>query len=436
MRQREESFTFWCLQSGRIPLPKYFDWARNYYGLAQLDKKYFTGAANMALWQQIHTVANWSPWMLPLEQWEGVVFIGCVEPPLETNWSFPVKYLLAEPAALEILWQKYHGTSDSMLGATTNVTQRSEGTNTLFNIQPQEPVSFQLAPESPIPAAREPMKFELAEEVTKSKIVAPAEPPEEVQAPLGLNLNIDLTTPPPPTPDAEPSLPPPLNLNLNLNLAPDAATPPALKNLKITTVTPTPPAMQPFETMAPAVAGRAAPVAAATNLKLSPAGALNINEAPDSIDAATSQNSCITWFFRQMRTRYTTGVVLTYSQNRLTTWKWEFSLKHTGAEPPAVSFDAPSLFRIVARTMRPYHGYPVDNPVHKQFFSAWGYSKMPAHVTAIPIMVSGAFKGIFLCISNDMNQGTDVLEFIEMAADRAVARLEKVDNPFATSTAA
>ncbi len=164
-------------------------------------------------------------------------------------------------------------------------------------------------------------------------------------------------------------------------------------------------------------------------------GPIDIGVAPDMIDGADTQEACVAWFFRQMRTRYTTGVMLLQNGGALSVWKWESRLKVTG-NLPMITFEAPSLFRVVARTLRPYHGFPVENPIHKEFFRAFGYGKMPAHVTAVPILVNSVFKGVFLCISNDAAMSVDVLDFVEMISDRTVTRLEKTQSPFGAASSA
>src|SRR5262245_9726366 len=92
---RHESVTFWCLEKGHLRSAEYFEWARDYYGLAQVSEEYFHQPANRDLWSKIHSVANWSPELLPIEEWDGVVFVACVEPPEGIQWSFPVQYVLA-----------------------------------------------------------------------------------------------------------------------------------------------------------------------------------------------------------------------------------------------------------------------------------------------------------------------------------------------------
>ncbi|MGA2871502.1 MAG: hypothetical protein ABSF34_20360, partial [Verrucomicrobiota bacterium] len=164
------------------------------------------------------------------------------------------------------------------------------------------------------------------------------------------------------------------------------------------------------------------------------AGPINIASAPDQIEAAANEDACLAWFFKQVRSRYSACIALLYNKNSLQTWKWDSSLtpKNNGT---IVTFDTPSLFRIAARTMRSYHGYVVDNPTHQSFFQSWGMARAPVHVTGVPIVVGGTFRGLFVCTANEP-QGADTLEFLERMADVTVMRLEKVKGILSTAKAA
>ncbi|MCB0407670.1 MAG: hypothetical protein KDD34_05650, partial [Bdellovibrionales bacterium] len=100
-----QSVTYWALIKGKLRAKNYLLWAREHYQLPVLKDSYFAENCNHQLWSQIQSVANWSPEMLPLEQWDGVVFIGCVEPPVDVKWSFPVSYVLASGRSLKKHWQ-------------------------------------------------------------------------------------------------------------------------------------------------------------------------------------------------------------------------------------------------------------------------------------------------------------------------------------------
>lgn len=409
----EESFTFWCLFTGRIDIGAYFNWAKEQYGLAYLEAPYFKQEPNRALWSQIHSVANWSPWMLPIEQWDGVVFVACVEPPAEHTWSFPVSYVLADPNQLEQLWQRLHHSVDTAESvaqntATATMSEVMDG-KTLFNIP------LGLGKAEVMNAASGPSGLNL------SKLVVPetSTTPEAFQK-LGVNI-------------AEPL--PPVIAMPGLTAATAAPTPaPAAAPVTVANVAPAAglTVIQP-----PAPAAKEAPFAETppepTREINVTAGPIDIGTGPDQISSATSDDQCLAWFFKQLRSRFSTSLALIYHKNSLSGWKWDSSIKPTQAQFN-ISFDGPSLFRIAARTLRSYHGHVVENPIHQAFFQAWGFAKPPVHVTAVPIIVSGAFHGLFVCIGNEP-LGVDALEFAERIADQTIVQMEKINGVFGSTAA-
>lgn len=52
---------------------------------------------------------------------------------------------------------------------------------------------------------------------------------------------------------------------------------------------------------------------------------------------------------------------------------------------PTVALNQPSLFRIAIRTQKPYHGFVVENEIHKDFFHALKINDLPKSITAISI---------------------------------------------------
>ncbi len=101
----------------------YLQWAKEFYGLPLVTEDYFRQNANRQLWTRIKSVANWTPSMLPLEEWDGVVFVGCVEPPEDIQWSFPVQYVLASARDLKLHWQRCNGDQTKVSTPLTRLDQ-------------------------------------------------------------------------------------------------------------------------------------------------------------------------------------------------------------------------------------------------------------------------------------------------------------------------
>jgi hypothetical protein len=83
-----QSITFWALDHGKLRTQDYLYWAREHYQLPVLKDGYFRDQASTAMLKQMRSVANWSEEMVPINSWENIIYIACVEPPQEVSWSF------------------------------------------------------------------------------------------------------------------------------------------------------------------------------------------------------------------------------------------------------------------------------------------------------------------------------------------------------------
>ena len=95
--------------------------------------------------------------------------------------------------------------------------------------------------------------------------------------------------------------------------------------------------------------------------------------------------------------KYFTGVILfSFNNNMFTPIEWSDSME--GPATP-IKVDKPSIFKMVANSKSPYHGFIIKNEQHNQFFAPWGFAELPKHVSLIPIFdnskqIIGAFIGV------------------------------------------
>jgi hypothetical protein len=164
-------------------------------------------------------------------------------------------------------------------------------------------------------------------------------------------------------------------------------------------------------------------------------GALDASTAPDRIEEAKTLDACVAWFFRQIKTRFTTAIVFLKEGQELLPWKWDAEMRLQTETPLKVGLDVPSLFRVSARTLKPYHGFVVDSPEHVTFFRSIGLKKPPAHVTAVPIIANKHYQGLFLCIGRDTEVPLEALEFVEMCADKTIRQIESTQSIFGSKAA-
>ena len=109
----------------------------------------------------------------------------------------------------------------------------------------------------------------------------------------------------------------------------------------------------------------------------------------DSVCASVIQNT---------KDLYSSAIVFLYKDLQFVPIEWSSSLE-SSAEP--VDTRQSSIFKIVRRSLKPYHGFVVENKIHRDFFTHWGFKDIPQHITLLPVFAPysnkqliGAFMGM------------------------------------------
>ena len=100
--------------------------------------------------------------------------------------------------------------------------------------------------------------------------------------------------------------------------------------------------------------------------------------------------------FTKTKKYFSATIIFSFKNQKYTPVKWSQSIKET-TKP--IDIKEPSLFRMLTLSNTPHHGVLMRNPQHEQYFKEWGYSKLPKHVSLIPIhnksdQLCGAFLGV------------------------------------------
>ncbi len=94
----------WCLMNGKVPESEYIDWAMSRYELPSVNGDFFTIAADSMFWERVKDLYDWNVGFFPLADWEGVLMIGCLEPPKNFQLDVPHQFVLASARHLLLLW--------------------------------------------------------------------------------------------------------------------------------------------------------------------------------------------------------------------------------------------------------------------------------------------------------------------------------------------
>jgi hypothetical protein len=420
LKPATDPLTFWALEQGYLKTPEYLNWARNYYGLPVLNSEYVEQPIDRSLWKKVESVANWSPNLLPLQEWDGVIFVGCVEPDEDVKWSFPVSYILCAPNDLKTLWLAYQSQEDGKaeFPSLPKITPVASGPVVASAIAaPAPPPVAPKAPETgdftldldlKIEAPKGGVKFELEDMAPPS--LSETRPPK-----LDLVQSTGLGEEKPPAVAADSG---PMGLSLNLAPPPIPAKAPAAK-----------PVVALVEEVALEMESHPKPTAPAETSSAESTGlGFAKKKAPATLDQAHSINEALAWFHKSIENYYAGVIYLAYESNMLRPLKASDNLKPVG-DSALLSVDPnkASVFRIVKRTNMPYHGPVVDSELNKSFFESWGFTTYPAVVTALPLMVSGNSIGQILALGDDKCSPQEVLQMLERLTEKlgpALAQLQ------------
>jgi hypothetical protein len=109
MQAGQSDLLRWALANNKINEFTYQDWAKVYYQLPTLDVKFFDQSPKPELWERWGSYA-WSGSFLPIYEWDGVLYIACLEPPNEkqkelvASLEVKVGFLIAPISGMKKWW--------------------------------------------------------------------------------------------------------------------------------------------------------------------------------------------------------------------------------------------------------------------------------------------------------------------------------------------
>lgn len=439
----------WCLDHEKINPQEYYEWAKDYYQLAMLNESFFNHAPNIELWNQIQSVSNWSPNMVPVRQWDGVVFIACVEPQTEIPWSFPVQFLLAPRRELLNYWMNLHNQAQSAVQQSPKAEDPQQKPEPELAAKTQEPVTPQAVvtpPPQPSEASQPEQNFTLNTKPENNQPSTEAEVPEgfpvfdtpDDQSPAGLDLSQDSADSAPVSdapagfdfdmtndssskeedlfsgfdqaPAQAPESPSMDNLNVSVDNVPEnplegfnSEPEPQPSSTAAASPEPEPPAQTVNEAQQPITDNEPVPETSEEPV------ANDLDEATailNTTNVTQKQNPLI----GELKTRYQNVVILSAENQKLIPYDWDSGLT---VKREAIDIEQPSFLKVVNKSKKPYHGYLAENQFHKNLFNSWGMESLPPHVTAVPVMEGATLKFVVIGIGDEGCAGYQMIHFVE-----------------------
>ena len=365
------NFLHWCLENKKISGAAYLAWAQKHFELPLISSEFFRESAPpQQIWKELAAIP-WGRYFLPLAQWQDCLYVGVLQPlqtteiqkHVEEQTNRKLVYLLAHPDDLKN-WDQ--------------VRLQSAGASAESEPEPAPAAEAPLVPDGLSLEGLSPEGLAPAEGLAAEPESIPASTPE---VPEGLAA-VEQTHAGPMGMADLPVMPEGLNLSgLSLSL-------PKEENTHTQTqveAAPLPPPPQPPPTMS---APTPPPPPTPTPLRSAPPP-----PPPKAANFPLSQNENlgdlpfpVQQLFQSYQNYFAQKVILRFQEGRLVVWKWDGSIRPDGNTVVEVDLVKPSVFRIVADSKTPYHGYVVPNPVNSEFFKTWAKGVLPEHLSIAPIL--------------------------------------------------
>jgi len=141
---------------------------------------------------------------------------------------------------------------------------------------------------------------------------------------------------------------------------------------------------------------------------------------------ATSQDGLAETFLGAWQNYFLQIMILLFKNNQLCIWWHNHQFKGQFNRGEVIPLDTPSVFKIVADTGHPYHGYVSQGPVNDQFFQITNNGQYPEHLTIIPVLSGDHVVAMALGLcSREMGKGI-ILSKLEEDARLFSSSLTKI----------
>ncbi len=396
------SLTGFVLKQKAVSEEDYLAWAQKTYLLPWLKTDYFhLHSPDPQVWAKWKDFFSWRPDFVPLGEWDGVLMVGCLEKPEKWDSPAPVCFVLSSLSVLENWYLRYgHASVQESAGSL----DMNDGDSAVI----APPIPQSPTPNKP-PPPQPPKKvetLELMDDVSSEE--ENGEPKEEVEILEGFEsftnsgaketpftfektgsdiLAKSSEAPAPPPPPAKKAAPP---------------TPPSNNSVVKPMPIPSVPQNSVVKPM-PAVAPKKTSTGSGQSLQ----EILKVN-AP-----LASQLKVIC---DPMKVRFQKYMILSVNDtgDEVTPiiWTDDFYTQH---QPGSYKFAIPNpcIFRIVAGTHKPFHGYITLNETNEKFFEDWNQGQIPDHATIVPVIVKDQLVGMVMALGEKSAYNLPTLKFAE-----------------------
>lgn len=424
------AFIDWAIRSNKIDPVQFGAQLKASTSLPLVRSDFFNAPPDLLFWDAVREDGPWAPGFFPLAAWDDLLLVGTCFPDITLPTNRKIRLVLCQPTDLLAHSKKFLPVGETSSEPTPSAPATDPDPHLESNPNEQfDPTSILLHP------VDDDHQIEGSESEPVSEQDG-AHAVEDLAAPQGLILNFESQFDSEPPRQAEPCFPPPPDRE-----APIVAQKPEPVAEEAQPVAQTAP---PLEQEAPPVAQNPPPVGQDASPvttesyklsqdQLSKLFAVPLNKLEpihldecrniDMLAAQALLQTCITFEGAMILLNKSsdTGV------EQLVPWKWNdllLSVKRNQVDP--IDLTTASLFSIVQKTNKPFHGPVTDSNVSNKFFNDFFRGQKPAHVTLVPLVVESKLIGMLLGSTNGRIENRQSLRLMERLAAHFSRRFAQI----------
>jgi hypothetical protein len=410
-----ESLLAWCFEKKKVSEQIYLAWAQKHYQLPIVREEFFDLRPSPALFEKVRSLAPWSRTLFPVAEWDGVVFVACLEPAdLQLLPDTQFRYVLAPLSGLTKHWDTLTAPQEfTATAAPAEAPAQATADESAEVLElPPVPMSTQSmimggsADDDLILIDSDPTERESSENSTEAVAEAGLEKPEGLDLDWGTSEGVeDAKAASAPLdwadPEPAPSAPP-------VAMAKTDASSPGRVSKVVGEIT---------KTVTHIEANPAPGVVGGATVK---GKALDLSRAPQAFSISRDEDEAASFVLAQFMTRFAGALILHRQGHELRPWRWPDSFEWQ--QDAAIPLDKPSLFKIAFKSRQPYHGPVVSNGQNDAFFRSLGFEVPPAHVTAQPIVAGQDVVGILVGFGDAGTSAAANLQLARTLAEQMASR--------------
>ncbi len=397
-----------------LPIDQYLKWAQSTYHLPLITEDYFSGhLPSIEDWKSWKSEYQWTEEIVPIGIWDGHLLVACLEIPNQFPASFYPIFLLADFKNTQRTFQFYKNTDKGSESAKKlkDLIQQPEAQQHSYSAPASTHSQPKTTPKNDFQMVE--LSDEPAIEIIDDAIVLDQDQPE------GLNLTLNTESVAASNPKIQKgggeitfdsldilSTPPKEEISLKFsNVEVNSGLSKKAEKDSVTGFTNTGMTSTKLGLTTNTIVGIQLPTNIQNEINKGLPYFIAIKkDNPSNFEVLTQG------YFTKVTNLFDKFILIAIDPSELhaVPVSWSDNIAPRSKDLEKLDLTEPSIFKIVASTLKSYHGYIVLNENNEKFFEFWNQGQVPGNITMVPLIIRNKLVGMWMGLgeSNTYNWNT------------------------------